>query len=175
MNINIATLTISELESDLFDSQEDIKLCEMSLRKGISYYSGGSVQDRLDSNKHFVKVITAEIERRKSREREKQAGDKLDSYLLSLKFSDGQPSSEKTTFIKVVRQCGAEYATRVSLFDHEPVSLKSVLESKATCPVCKRALVDASVAAMYMSGGGAVISITSMREQMKHEKEKQVL
>ena len=73
MNIDIAKLPIEELESDLLDSQSDIKICEMSLRQGILFYSGGSVQDRLDGNKHFVKVITAEIERRKSREREKQA------------------------------------------------------------------------------------------------------
>lgn len=62
--VDITTIPASELESDLLDSQNDIKVCELALLHGVTFYSQGSVNDRLEKNKYFVKVITAELERR---------------------------------------------------------------------------------------------------------------
>ncbi len=63
---NIQTIPIEELRKDLKESLSDIDICTKAKEQGINQYSGGSVQRRLDGNKHFVKVITAEIERRKT-------------------------------------------------------------------------------------------------------------
>lgn len=62
---DITTIPTEELVSDLKDSIADIKTCEFALSRGVDEYNGKSVQYRLDANKHFVKVITAELERRK--------------------------------------------------------------------------------------------------------------
>jgi len=48
----------------LLDSKDDIQLCELALSHGIKSYGSGSVQRRLNANKHFVEVITAELTRR---------------------------------------------------------------------------------------------------------------
>jgi len=53
------------LKQDLTDSYKDIIDCTVALKNGVTQYSGGSVQERLTHNMHFVKVITAEIKRRK--------------------------------------------------------------------------------------------------------------
>ena len=63
--VDIKTLPNEELERDLEDSLTDIRVCETSLLYGITKYSGGLVRERLDKNKQFVEVITAEIKRRK--------------------------------------------------------------------------------------------------------------
>ena len=63
--MDITTIPTSELKQDLEDSQVDIKVCQLALVHRIESYSGGSVQERLDKNQHFVKVITAELARRK--------------------------------------------------------------------------------------------------------------
>ena len=62
--VDITTIPTSELEKDLFESNQDIAVCETALTLEVSSYSGGSVKERLEANKHFVKVITAELERR---------------------------------------------------------------------------------------------------------------
>jgi hypothetical protein len=62
--MNITTIPTNELLDDLADSQSDIKVCQLALTHRIETYSGGLVQERLDKNRHFVKVITAELERR---------------------------------------------------------------------------------------------------------------
>ncbi len=59
-------MPIEELKKDLRDSLDDIAICTNAKEQGINVYSGGGVQQRLDDNRHFVKVITAEIERRKA-------------------------------------------------------------------------------------------------------------
>ena len=61
---DITTIPEEELRKDLQDSYADILACESALKLGITSYSGGSVQKRLDANKHFVQVISAELERR---------------------------------------------------------------------------------------------------------------
>ncbi len=63
--VNIQTIPIKELKKDLKESLEDIDVCIKAIALGITQYSGGEVQKRLDDNKHFTKVITTEIERRR--------------------------------------------------------------------------------------------------------------
>ena len=63
--MDITTIPTSELRQDLQDSLNDIKVCQLALTHRVEAYSGGSVQERLDKNQHFVKVITAELARRK--------------------------------------------------------------------------------------------------------------
>ena len=64
--VDITTIPTSKLESDLLDSQNDIKVCELALLHDVTSYSHGSVNDRLEKNKYFVKVITTELERRRT-------------------------------------------------------------------------------------------------------------
>ncbi len=61
---NIQTISIEKLKKDLKDSYYDIAICKKAITLGIKQYSGGLTQQRLDGNKHFVKVITAELKRR---------------------------------------------------------------------------------------------------------------
>ena len=63
--VDITTIPQEELEKDLRDSLNDIEACEFVLLLGIETYSQGIVQRRLEANQYFVKVITAELERRK--------------------------------------------------------------------------------------------------------------
>lgn len=62
--IDITTLPKEELVQDLLDSLSDIETCQLALYNGVSYYSGGSVMERLKKNKYFVRVISAELKRR---------------------------------------------------------------------------------------------------------------
>lgn len=63
---DITLIPTTELEQDLLNSQKYIAYCETALALGITTYSSGSAQMRLDDNRYFVKVITAELERRKT-------------------------------------------------------------------------------------------------------------
>lgn len=63
---DITTIQTSELEKDLWDSNQDIAVCETALVLGETTYSGGSVQERLESNRRFVVIITAELARRRN-------------------------------------------------------------------------------------------------------------
>jgi len=56
---DITTIPEEEFRKDLQDSYADIINCEAALKLEITAYSGGSVQSRLDANKHFVKVISS--------------------------------------------------------------------------------------------------------------------
>ena len=62
--IDIKTISDETLKKDLDDSYKDIVDCTNALNVGVTNYSGGSVQERLDDNKQFVIVIEAEIKRR---------------------------------------------------------------------------------------------------------------
>ena len=62
---DITTIPDSELEKDLRESLQDIEACKAGLLVGILEVRGTSVQYRLEQNEYFVKVITAELERRK--------------------------------------------------------------------------------------------------------------
>lgn len=66
MGQDITTIPIETLDRDLQESKNDISICEVALLHGITSYSGGSVQERLDDNKRFVKVISEELERRRN-------------------------------------------------------------------------------------------------------------
>ena len=61
---DITTISTYELEKDLLESRNDISACEVALVQGITTYSGGSVEERLQANKHFVEVISKELNRR---------------------------------------------------------------------------------------------------------------
>jgi len=61
---NITEIPTLELKKDLQESLVDIELCQNALLCGVTVYSGGSVQVRLNTNKRFVEVITAELKRR---------------------------------------------------------------------------------------------------------------
>lgn len=63
--VDITTIPTEELEQDLQDSLKDINACEAGLACGLTESCGVSIQYRLDQNRHFVEVITAELERRK--------------------------------------------------------------------------------------------------------------
>lgn len=63
---DITTIPTDQLERDLQDSRNDISVCEVALDHNVEMYSGGSVEERLKGNKHFVEVITKELERRAS-------------------------------------------------------------------------------------------------------------
>jgi hypothetical protein len=62
--MDITTIPTDTLEVDLQESKNDISTCEIALLTGITSYSGGSVQERLDDNKRFVKIISEELDRR---------------------------------------------------------------------------------------------------------------
>jgi hypothetical protein len=61
---DITEIPTSELENDLAASLQDIKVCTIAIREGIATYSGGSVQDRLDTNRAIVQKIKAELAQR---------------------------------------------------------------------------------------------------------------
>ena len=62
--IDITTIPTEELEKDLRESLQDIQACEAGLACGLVESCGTPIQYRLEQNKHFVRVITAELERR---------------------------------------------------------------------------------------------------------------
>ena len=61
---DIKTIPDDVLEKDLEDSYKDVLDCTTALKVGVTNYSGGSVQERLDNNKQFIEVIETEIQRR---------------------------------------------------------------------------------------------------------------
>lgn len=62
--MDITTIPTDELINDRGSSISDIKTCELALLHGIEQYSGGSVKDRLETNKRIVMVIDKELQRR---------------------------------------------------------------------------------------------------------------
>jgi hypothetical protein len=64
--VDIKTIPDEELEQDLADSYKDVVDCTNALNAGITRYSGGLVQERLNKNKQFIAIITSEIKRRSS-------------------------------------------------------------------------------------------------------------
>lgn len=67
--VDITLLPKEELEKDLLDSIEDIGVCLLALYHEIHYYSGGSVAERLASNRRIVRIISAELKRREEKQR----------------------------------------------------------------------------------------------------------
>jgi len=62
--IDIGKKPDKTLERDLNDSHKDIEICIEALKLDITECNSGSVQERLDNNIRFIKVISAEIRRR---------------------------------------------------------------------------------------------------------------
>ncbi len=61
---DITKLSISELEADLLDTKNDIVVCQTALEVGVTEYSAGTVQHRLDVNIKIEKIIEKELKRR---------------------------------------------------------------------------------------------------------------
>jgi hypothetical protein len=61
---DLSSIQTWELLDDLQASKDDIANCKLALQQGITEYSGGSVQERLDANKNFIETIEAELKRR---------------------------------------------------------------------------------------------------------------
>lgn len=61
---DITTIPVEELKKDLRDSLYDIAICKTALNFNIVDYSGGSVQDRIDTNQRIADAIEAELARR---------------------------------------------------------------------------------------------------------------
>lgn len=62
--INIKDIPFEDLFKDLKETYEDINLCSAAIRIGILTYSGGRVQERLDSNRRIRRNIELELARR---------------------------------------------------------------------------------------------------------------
>lgn len=62
--MDITKISIEELNKDLAESRIDISVCENALSIGVTKYSAGSVQERLDINKKIVAKIEVELKRR---------------------------------------------------------------------------------------------------------------
>ena len=65
MATDITTIPTDVLEKDLRESNDDINACLAGIACGIVEVAGTPLVQRLEENKQFVKVITAELERRK--------------------------------------------------------------------------------------------------------------
>lgn len=65
MSRPIDRIPLSELQSDLQDSIEDIEICSRALAVGVTHHRDGlSVQYRIDRNRQIIEVIEAELGRR---------------------------------------------------------------------------------------------------------------
>lgn len=62
--MNIIEIPTDELLKDKQESLLDIANCKTALRLGITQYSGGSVQERLEINQKIVEKIDIELNRR---------------------------------------------------------------------------------------------------------------
>lgn len=52
------------LMQDRKESVSDVGVCTCAILNGIKEYSGGSVQERLDTNNKIIEKIDAELKRR---------------------------------------------------------------------------------------------------------------
>ena len=62
--MDIEKIPTEELRKDKDESLADIKVCETAIRIGVTAYSGGKVENRLDTNKKIVEKIDEELKRR---------------------------------------------------------------------------------------------------------------
>lgn len=70
--MDIRLIPDEELEEDLRESMVDMTMCELALLMDVTEYSGGSVMERLVTNRRIIEKIEAEQERRRL-EHEKDA------------------------------------------------------------------------------------------------------
>lgn len=66
MEFDIKQIPTNELLDDKAASLSDIAVCNFALLQGITEYSGGSVQKRLETNQRIVEVIDLELSRREA-------------------------------------------------------------------------------------------------------------
>ena len=69
--MNIEKIPKQELLKDREESLADIEVCKKALLIGVTNYSGGSTQERLDINKQILEKIDVEILRRCSEQESK--------------------------------------------------------------------------------------------------------
>ena len=62
--MDIKTIPTTELKDDLLETLADIVRCIRALSLGVTEYSGGSTQERLDTNEKIAANIRAELARR---------------------------------------------------------------------------------------------------------------
>ena len=67
--MDIKTIPMKDLLKDKAESIQDVQDCTTALKVGVTTYSGGSVQERLDVNQSIVVKIDNEIKRREEAER----------------------------------------------------------------------------------------------------------
>jgi len=65
--VDITTIPAEQLKRDKADSLEDIIICQKAIEYKVKY-SGGSIQDRLDTNRRIVRKINKELLRRELKE-----------------------------------------------------------------------------------------------------------
>jgi hypothetical protein len=63
---DVTTISDDELLKDRADSIADAAVCDRALALGILTYSGGRTRERRDKNLGFVRVIDAELARRRT-------------------------------------------------------------------------------------------------------------
>lgn len=61
---DITAIPEAELRNDKRESMEDITRCDISLCLGATHYSGGSIQERKDTNWRIIAIIDTELTRR---------------------------------------------------------------------------------------------------------------
>ena len=64
--LDIKLIPLDELIADRDASEKDIEICRTAISIGITKYSAGEVQERLDTNERIVIKINEEIKRRES-------------------------------------------------------------------------------------------------------------
>ena len=65
--MDIKLIPRTELLKDRKESVDDVKICEQALKADIRSYSGGFVQERLDTNKRIIITINVELKRRRDK------------------------------------------------------------------------------------------------------------
>lgn len=65
---DVSLIPTDEILKDRADALEDILICGNALKVGVTRYSGGLVQDRIDSNIRQIEVMNAELARREAQE-----------------------------------------------------------------------------------------------------------
>jgi uncharacterized protein YijF (DUF1287 family) len=61
---NLEAISTAELIRDQREALQDIENCKSALHVGVTTYSGGSVQWRLEQNLKHIAVIDEELRRR---------------------------------------------------------------------------------------------------------------
>ncbi len=65
MAVDLAAVSVAELDQDLADALHDIGLCDLALHMGVTEYHGGDVRERREANRAIADRILAELERRR--------------------------------------------------------------------------------------------------------------